>query len=179
MTTLQIGSSTFDVYADLADANEYAIAAFHATAWLVATDDKKKQALVTATRILDRQKWQGSKTGGSAQLPAWPRSGITSPPIPSDSVVPDQVIEATIELAIALVNGSTVQDDQSTANKIRSAGAGSANVSFFRGAEGEPLRFPLIVWELIGQWLGGVGSIGGFESFDTCTPATDNNFGIN
>lgn len=175
MTTITIGSTVYDVYADIAYADTYLAASIHATSWASAVTLKKQQALITSTRTLDRQKWQGEKTDEGQPL-AFPRTGISD--LETDET-PDELKQASVELALALVDGSAVQNDQSTANTVQSAGAGSARVSFFRGAEGAALRFPLIVQELIGKWLGGGrNTVGGFESFDVCNLATETEFEV-
>jgi len=167
----------YDVYATIEDADAYLGAAYHADSWRALTDDDVKgMLLVTATRTLGRQTWLGSKTVSTQPL-AWPRSetGVTGV---TDTVVPEDIINASIELALAILDGSTVQDDQNTAQKIQTLKAGSVGLTYFREAEGKPLRFPLIVWELVKKYLGSAIMIVGASSSGTDgVSVTDTDFG--
>lgn len=146
-TTITIGSTPVSVYADVGEADAYLEGAFHASNWLTATTLQKQQALITATRLLDRQRWKGSKEDEAQDL-EWPRTG-TGVSWVEDDTIPEKVEQAGIELALALIDGSTVQGDANTAQKIQSLKAGSVALTYFRGAEGEPKRFPQIVHELL------------------------------
>lgn len=180
--TVDIDGEEYPVYADVEQADEYLNAALHATdVWPALDDDTKARALVTATRVLDRQRWRGVVyTSSPPQLLAWPRmnTGIVGV---IDTVVPDAIGYATIELALALVSGTDAQGEQNTSQKIQSLRAGSVSLTFFRGAEGEPYRFPLIVQELLWDYLLGVGvGIGGTRSTGTDgVSVTHEDFGIN
>lgn len=50
-------------YVTVADADAYLDDSMRASAWSGYDDDKKARALITATRIFDKQCWQGTKTG--------------------------------------------------------------------------------------------------------------------
>lgn len=161
MANPEIGD--YEVYADLAMADAYMEFAFHGDTWRALTgttgDDSKERALVTATRLLNRQLWLGQLAVAGQEL-AWPRintgvEGVT------DTVIPPDIVTAAIEIALALVDGSEVQNEQNTGQKIQSLQAGSVGITFFRGAEGVALRFPLIVWELIKKYLTGASAIAG------------------
>lgn len=143
-----IGSLHYSVYATVEEADDYLAAAIHADTWRADTTDTetKQRALITATRLLDRQSWRGDKTDSDQALEN-PRTGI-------DPYDYDNVVSATIELALALVDGSEAQNE-TTANKIVSLKAGSVSLQFLPGADGVPTRFPKIVQELIGRYIGG------------------------
>jgi hypothetical protein len=136
-------------------ADAYLSAAYHADNWRALDDDSKGRALVTATRTLDRQEWLGVKTDDTYELD-WPRKdtgvvGVT------DDVVPIDITNASIELALSLTQGSDVQNYQSANGNIQSLKAGSASITYFRGGGngGVPTRFPQIVWELVEPYLSG------------------------
>lgn len=154
--TVNLGDD-YTVYANQETADAYLEAAQHAATWRASTttDDDKARALVTATRLLDRQRWKGDKTD-SSQAHAWPRSntGVTGV---VDNQIPEAVTNACIELALALLDGSDVQSEQTTEQKLQSIRAGSVSLTYFRGAEGPPRRFPLIVHELLRDYLAGAG----------------------
>lgn len=155
---ISIGSVSFWSYASINEGDQYLLANFAATAWFSLSEDQKGQLLVTATRLFDRQCWVGEKTDPD-QPTQWPRSGVTDAAGEEidSSIVPDEVMYATIEMAFAILEGSeAVNSSVPGAQKLRSIAAGSVSLSWFRGAEGNNARydrFPLPVQELIGQWL--------------------------
>lgn len=149
-----IGSNSYDVYADQATADIYLEAESSATAWRAALDDIKGRALVSATRLLDRQSWQGEKAEAAQEL-AWPRSGITDV---DETVIPQAIIDATCELASAIVGGYDAANKSSTASDTKRQKAGSVEIEYFRSFE-DGTRLPLPVHELISKWLLGATGI--------------------
>lgn len=151
-----IGSTSYLVYADVAMADEYLNADTNAATWRSSTDDVKGRALVTATRTLDRQTWLGDKNEDTQEL-EWPRknTGVTGV---EDDVIPQDIIDACIEMANYIVNGGDPVNAQNVAQKEKCLKAGSVEVEYFRGAEGAALRFPLAVWELVAKYIGGAAS---------------------
>lgn len=141
-------------YINLIDAEAYFLHKIHAADWDSATDPTKTDALVTATSMLDRQNWQGSKTQEApTQALDFPRTGLTDPEgtaIASDAV-PQFVLDATCELALALIQNLSVQTQKNTEQNIKRLKAGTAEIEYFRGISGG--RFPTIVQELIGYYL--------------------------
>lgn len=146
----------YDVYADIATADEYLNASPDYATWDALTDPVKGRYLITATRILERQRWQGSKTDDD-QLLAWPRSGLTYPDgtAVDENGIPQQIVDACCEIALSLALGTDVQGTATTARTEKRLKAGSVEVEYFRGAEGAGYRFPLPIHELIGYWLAG------------------------
>lgn len=147
--TVTIDSEAYEVFASLDYAENYASAVFGATSWSDATDANKNLALVTATRTMNRQNWIGEKADSDNEL-EWPRSNIEGV---ADDAIPDKLKEATVELAISILAGSTVQTSITTENLSKRLKAGSVEIENFRSTAGNNLRFPLPVQELIGQWL--------------------------
>lgn len=157
MVAILIGSTSYDSYASVDTADDYLNAASHGATWRALSDnDDKARYLVTATRLLDRQYWKGTKTSSSQALD-WPRSNTGIDGV-TDSVIPTDIINASIELALALLDGSEVQNEQTTEQKIQNLKAGSVSLTFFRGADGTPTRFPQIVQELLRDYLAGPGA---------------------
>jgi hypothetical protein len=70
--------------------------------------------------------------------------------------VETNIINASIELALAIMDGSEVQNQQTTAERLRTISAGSVSITNFRGID-NPTRFPQIVQELLSGYLGGSG----------------------
>jgi len=153
-------------YVDVATASTYFQHAIHASAWRSASNNDKTSALVTATRMLDRQRWLGEKyQPAPTQVLDWPRSGLVDEegqPI-DETTVPQFVLDATCELGLQLISNAAVQDQNSTGSNIKSLKAGSAEIEYFAtGTSGT--RFPTIVQELIGQYLEGALFSGPFAS---------------
>lgn len=164
--TVVIGSTHYTVYADQGEADDYLSAAIQGETWGTQTADQKARALVTATRLLDRQSWSGSKTSDD-QEHEWPRSG-TGVEGAVDDELPQDIVNATIELAQLLVDGSEVQNDPNQVNKLSSLSAGSVSLTFYHGADQRGQRFPQIVQELVAKYLGGSGA-GGLSNIATGT----------
>lgn len=141
MAYVLIDSAVFTTYADISDADLYLKGAYHATNWrALVDDDTKSRALVTATRILDRQRWKDDYDTFA------------------ERILVQNIIDASIELANYIVDGVDVQNDQNISQKIQQLKAGSVSITYFRGAEGASLRFPLIIFELLRDYLAGGGA---------------------
>jgi hypothetical protein len=155
MAEVTIGGNTYDTYVDLATCDAYADGAASADDYRAADSDTRSRGIVSGTRLIDRQTWQGEPVA-PGQEHAFPRSGLFYPdgsPV-GISMDPQQILDACCELAIAIVGGSAVQDQTSTDNTTRSLKAGSVEIVNFRTAP-QGLRMPLPAQELIGMWLGG------------------------
>lgn len=137
MEAVLISSQPYDSYDTVAQADAYLAAAIHGAAWSSATGTTKAQALVTATRILDRQRWADDYDTQEKRIAV------------------QQIKDACVEMALALVDGSDFQTEETTSQKLSSIKAGSVALTYFRGAEGRPHRFPTIVNELLRDYLAG------------------------
>lgn len=172
METVTIGGTEYDSYRTVAQADEYLAADFTATAWRAETDeDAKARALVTATRLLDRQVWPGEKTDED-QDHVWPRTGVSGV---EDDEEPQAVLDACCLLAKYIHEGSSVETSVSTASNVRRIKAGSVEQEYFF-PQGNGTRLPLPVQELLAGLLGTGGSaISAAQSFDTdgCSVADD------
>ncbi len=161
MQIVMIGSSPYDSYASLAQYDAYVAAAIHASAAaLIASDDSKGQALATMTRILDRQVWAAAYD------------------TQAERVNVQAIQDACIEGALALLDGSDLQTEQVTGQKLQSLRAGSVSLTYFRGAEGFSHRFPVIVNELLRDYLAGADLVIGMVATGTGgTSSTEDEFG--
>lgn len=141
----------FPVYADVDMADAYLDGAYHGDTWRSLDENAKGRSLVTATRTLNRQSWVGEVEVAGQDL-AWPRinTGMTG----VDGTTPDDIVNASIEMALSLVDGSELQNQQTTAERIRSLTAGSVSITNFRGIN-SATRFPQIVNELVAEYLSG------------------------
>jgi hypothetical protein len=158
--TVTISAVVYDVYVIVADADDYLSASLYATDWSGATADDQARALVMATRLLDRQNWDGSKTDSDNDHP-FPRTGLTDEngDAIDSATIPQFIKDATAELADALIATQDVETFGDTAEVSRVA-AGSASVDFYRGTPGATKRFPTVVQELVGDYLAGSNSSG-------------------
>src|SRR6478672_2511359 len=73
------GKVDANTYADVADGNAYFEGHLYAAAWELSADDRKAQALVMATRVVDAEfVFNGWKTSNSQAL-QWPRMECPDP----------------------------------------------------------------------------------------------------
>ena len=152
--TVAIGADTFAAYGSIAGLATYANGSslWYATHAAASATDRAR-ALVEASRLLDRQRWQGAKTD-SGQALAWPRTGVTlDDEAVDDATVPEAIETAAYELALAILAKPTVIAGTSTGSNVQSVGAGPTSVTFFAPTPGA--RFPDRVQELIGGYLYG------------------------
>lgn len=153
-TTITIDANTYDVYGDPAFVTAYMAASTRGAAWAAADELTQKQACVSFTRTLERQVWQGTKTDGAQPL-AWPRTGLIyadGTDVDPDTI-PMQFLDGFCEGCLALIEGASIETAASTESNVASLQAGSVAITYWRGAGGEPTRFPLILDELLGLWL--------------------------
>jgi len=148
--SLTVGTNS---YIDVANADIYFAHAIHADKWDESTSATKTDALVTATRTLDRKQWVGTKYGDPQTLD-WPRSGVTDREggaVAADSV-PQFVVDATCELALALIQDVSVQaPDGSKIGRIKT---GTVEVELVKSGDSIS-GFPAIVQDIIGYYLAG------------------------
>ncbi len=90
-------------YASLPEAHEIAAMRLFSSAWSSATSLTQAQALITATSLLDRMRWQGRAVAATQPL-AWPRVSDRCPHgYPLTSETPPAIVTASVELAIHLL----------------------------------------------------------------------------
>lgn len=157
MGSVTIAGNVFQVYGTEADANLYWSAGLgdSADAWAVnSTGDTHKQALVAATRLLDRMPWVGAPVG-IPQIDVvlqWPRTGVDG----VDSLtVPDLIIKGCYELAAALLLDSSLQTQSTTGSNVKRVVADTVEVEFFSGTLGIDGPLPKQVMDLVGKYLAG------------------------
>jgi hypothetical protein len=155
--SVTIGGTSYEVYGSLTgagSASEYFNAALHGGDWIDADPEDQAKALVTATRMMDRQNWQGTKTSPT-QFLDWPRTGVVDREgnAVSSSAVPDGIVWGTYELAEILRADPTAQEAVNSGSNVRAVGAGSARVEFFQPTRLTASRFGAVVDELVGEFL--------------------------
>lgn len=162
MMTVTIEGVDYSSYADVATADAYLVASYGANTWrLPSTNiEVRSRALITATRVMDRQRWaEGYKTQ-----------------VEREDV--QNIIDACCEIASALLEGSDLESTASTEQKLQSITAGSVSLTYFRGADGVPHRFPVIIWELLRDYLVGASAVaGGIATGTGGVSLTEDQFG--
>jgi len=133
VATVEIAGNDYPAYADVDFADEYLAGDFsRASAWAALGADPKGTALVSATRLLQRQLW---------------RAGA-----PATDDPPAVVAEAASLLAADIASKPGLVDGGSTGSNVKAVGAGSARVEFFRPTAGTPL--PAAAFDLLRGLLG-------------------------
>lgn len=133
LTTITINSVEYQSYASVTEADEYlAVDPERGAAWATLDNDTKGAHLVAATRRLDMESYPGEKEDEN-QTTEWPRTNATcnGEPIP-DGIIPQELEDATILLAGSIALDASAAAGGIAASNIKSAGAGSAKVEFFR-----------------------------------------------
>jgi hypothetical protein len=155
VATVTVDGVVFDAYRSLADTDAYLTAHVQAAAWLALSDDARGRAVVTATRQLDRLRWAGERTADD-QAHAWPRTGLSDV---ADDETPTEVLDAESELALLLGLGQDVTAGSLAASRKKRVKAGSVEVEYDLAAQRTAARFPPVVTELVGRWLGGTSAL--------------------
>lgn len=170
---VNVNGNDYSSYITQDDADLYLGANIGAASWNAAADDTKGAAIISAVRWLDTAPWEGTKTDAANAL-QWPRSGIPvegNIPAPDANTLPSQLIQATAELAAALVETPDLRTslNSPTPSSLR---AGPVSISFFRPTFPFDVQvttlFPANIMALIGQWLGLASGAGGPTAKGTC-----------
>jgi len=160
MVEITIGSSTYQAYSDVADADEYLSASLFATTWQALEEDAKAQVLVTATRYLDAFKWKGIKTD-EAQPLEWP--GVNTGVSPSDEAAYARFLNGFFELCALISEDPTILQNANSGSNVQRAKGGEAEVWFFKSTIESASTFPPSVHNWMKDLLAGSG--GGALSF--------------
>lgn len=158
--SINISGNAYDVYGTEAEVKAYIAGRLGTSAYDDASSGDRKKAHVQATRWMDTLTFQGSPTDLVTPQPlAWPRIGMIDCDggVVLDTVVPDELCASISELVLVILGSNTASDVASTAKNIKKAGAGSAQVEFFRpgdaqGKSGTPL--PEQAWRLVKCFTG-------------------------
>lgn len=115
-------SKGINSYVTVAEADAYFADRLDATLWSSAAPERKAQALVTATSMLDELSWTGMALTDTQTL-AFPRAGEyfdnkVGAGVILDAFVPDRIIKATYEQAYHLLGNSSLQDDTGSLDSL-------------------------------------------------------------
>lgn len=135
VSTITISTTDFSSLVSVAEADAYLLASLELSAvWSAASTTTKSSAVVTATRMLDRIKWVGSKTSAAQPL-SWPRSGVVDEE--GEDVADDEVPQA-VEDACCLLAGRLVASpglSSGVSGSVSQVTTGNVSVTFGRAQE--------------------------------------------
>ena len=163
LSVIDVGGTSYSSYNSVEEVDAIlAVDPRRRTTWQALSEDLKKIYAVAASERLDLMRWKGSKTGGSAQLTAFPRTGLKDS---EGNAIGQNDIPRELERAHALLAGTIAStpgaaEQGSSASNISEVKAGSATVKFFRHqviVTGRPLQDET-AFELIRRWLKGAGT---------------------
>jgi len=109
-------------YAEVADFDAYFADRLNVDAATLATPEEKAQALVTASSILDDKPWVGTVIEIDQPM-AFPRNGTYFDPrlggrVYLASIIPNRILNATLELAYHLLLNPNVTDDTGSVKNL-------------------------------------------------------------
>lgn len=152
-----VGGASANVYAALAAADAYHESHLYDTTWADASDDRKKRALLMATRLLDTwYDWDGEVVG-STQALLWPRIGVSRPGRmvwtgqqwpwsnihaglwEATDAIPTRIQQAMFEWARALLAEDRTADSDVETQGIRSLRAGPVELTFAASVAAKPV----------------------------------------
>lgn len=116
--------TTENSYVTLDEANAYFADSSNAAEWQALSNDGKEDALVSSTRVLDKESWVGVAVSTSQSL-AFPRSGSYYDPKYGQVVyfdeedTPSRVKEATFEMALHLLKNPDSLNSASTVKELK------------------------------------------------------------
>lgn len=183
LTTITINTIEYVAFASLAEVNNYLnVEPVRSEAWNALTDDDVTRGpfIISGTRRLNLLSWAGEKTGGAAQQNAWPRTGLTHADgtAVADDEVPQEIEDATALLAGSINIDTATADSGTSGDNVKSAAAGSVNVSFFKSSKIGKVLQDESAFTLISQWLASSGvsaQVGGLYTGDAAAESTFDN----
>lgn len=102
--TITVGVNS---YISTVDATTYFGQRLYSDDWISANDADREKALTMARRFIDQQQFAGDRTAADQML-AWPRTGIANV---DSATVPQDVVDAQCEMALALIRGDLTLND--------------------------------------------------------------------
>lgn len=131
--TLTVGENT---YITQADADSYFGGRLYSTAWTNAATGERDQALVMATKAIDRLALRGSKADSSQPL-QFPRCYVnTSGTFTCEDAVPQIIADAVCEEALALLGYDSTNRVYREAEGLKSKRVGDISEEYGPGRSG-------------------------------------------
>jgi len=162
MIVTTAGSAAANSYASAAEADQYddnRPAASSSDTWATATATQKTEALLWATKLIDRLvEWTGSAVDATQAL-QWPRIGMVKPTgfeHVGEMTIPQELKDATSEYARQLIADATRTDDYEVESKgIKSLRAGPVTLEFSSTASAKALP-DAVLYLLPPDWVSSV-----------------------
>jgi hypothetical protein len=179
MATITISGNDFTTYSNLAEADIYFLGSAQLGTWNGYTDAEKERGLITATRLIDRQSWQGEKSDDD-QVLDFPRTGL-SDCNGSDVTAAESLalaVEASQLLALDILAGATVETTGTNESLTKRLKADTVEIEYFRAEPTANSRFDKDVMELVGCFLSSNSVLSGSIAYGTDGTALDNDFSI-
>lgn len=173
-TTVTIGGTTYNTYVSVAQVDAYANGSLTADAWEALVADDKARVIVTVTRWIDGECWQGDKLDDAQPL-AFPRTVGDIATIEQAAILLSIITAANPDLPDNMTGNVVAATDGGT----KSLAAGSVRIEYFKNLNfsvygNRFAPFPRNVMGMLAQWLcgnDGSGGDGGASAYGTCRPA--------
>jgi len=108
-------------FISLADANTYHADRRSAATWTALTDAQKQAALIEATSYINTFRWASGSIINDDQALSWPRAGAVDREgrMFDSDVIPEQVKQATAELAYRIRSAEVMGDQERQENAVK------------------------------------------------------------
>ena len=178
--TITIGSSDYESYSSVAQADDYFNASTDFATWDGYSTDEKARALVSATRLIDRQTWAGSENTDIVTDLAFPRTGLTycDGTAVDETTIPPEIVEACQILALYLATGTDIQTSNTGGQVVKRLKADTVEIEYQSVDLDDATRFPLPVMELVKCFMGSSVQIAGSLSYGVDGESVDNDFTV-
>lgn len=151
------GASNANSFGTRAEADAYFEGRGFVGAWTALVAANKDIYLVWATRLLDRElQWAGSVTSTTQSL-SWPRQDVlarNNQTFLDSTTVPQEIKEASFELALALCQRDLTVDSSVESQGIKAFSAGPVSFTFRDSVKIKPLTDAALLmiprWWIIG-----------------------------
>jgi len=162
-------------YVSLDEADTYFETRLRADDWFETDCEEKEIALVTATSMIDHSRWAGQAVSETQAL-AWPRIGSVFDPrlgktvnfVSTATEAPQEVQDATCELALHLIQNPTIMGKEigttATTTTPDEISVGSISLKGLKETEEVPVSEPLRIKKLYSKYLNNGGSRNWYRS---------------
>jgi len=157
MGTVTVGSNTYEIYGEKADADAYLAVVLSASTYNGMEVDQQTSALVMASRFMDRLRWKGTKTVDSQPI-EWPRDG-TGVDGHADGDTPPEVFNGFWELAAKIAEDPELTNNRSQGSNIQRVKGGEAEAWFFRSTLDDETKLPVDVLDWVRDYLDIAGQV--------------------
>lgn len=162
MALIAYPTANANSYVSNSDADTYFGDRLNSGKWTDADETTQDQALVTATSIIEREKFLGARTSDSQDL-EFPRTGLTDRygDAVADNAIPEEVKLATYEMAISLLTNSALQTKGNVSSSRKSVTTGEVEVEYFANKDPRgSATLPPVVYQYLKYFIDNSYSVG-------------------